>query len=108
MLSPKSGFFTSVAALPRLAFMLKNWLMVKICQPWSLVSGFLGLLFWLFAPSYHRHRQKKSTFVPNFAFFGLFLFWLFVAAYKDLWSLFKVIKADFFKIFKKILSSKDL
>ena len=39
-------------------FKLKNWLIFKICQPLSLVSGFLRSAVLFFAPSYHGHRKK--------------------------------------------------
>ena len=63
--------------------------MSKICQPLSLVSGFLGLIdlaFCTVMPWTQREpREKQPTFVPNLGFlgYGLSLFWLFVAACKD-------------------------
>ena len=53
--------------------------MSKICQPLSLVSGFIGLNWFGFL-----HCLIMDN-VPNLDFLGhgLSLFWLFVAAYRD-------------------------
>ena len=54
----KCFFFFSLLLQPYQGwlFRLKNWLMSKICQPLSLVLGFLMYVVLAFAPSYHRHR----------------------------------------------------
>ena len=86
MFVPKKWLF-SLLLQPHQGWLVKskNWLMSKICQPLSLVSGFFGLIGLAFCTVISWTQREVANLVPNLGFLGysLSLFWLFVVACKN-------------------------